>query len=146
MRHADSTLYWPSPASYEIVAMQDAQSVWMQIHCLPAKLSRQLDIVTTDMPHCCFESHLLLHTLPAAQLYYNAALRHKYIFMTWAGIAQSVYRLAKGWTVRGSNPDEARFSASVQTGPGTQTVSYTTGTGNFLGVKRQRHGLTTHFF
>jgi hypothetical protein len=29
----------------------------------------------------------------------NFTIRH-----TWAGIAQSVYRLATGWTVRGSNP------------------------------------------
>jgi hypothetical protein len=146
MRHADSTIYWPSHAS--IVAMQDARSVWMQIHCLPAKLLRQcsLDIITTDKLYCCFESHLLLHTLPAAQLYYIAAFCHKYIFITWAGIAQSVYRLATGWTVRGSNPEKARFSASIQTGPGAQTASYTIGTGYFLKVKRQGHGLTTHPF
>jgi hypothetical protein len=24
--------------------------------------------------------------------------------MVWTGVAQSVYRLARGWTVRGSNP------------------------------------------
>jgi hypothetical protein len=35
----------------------------------------------------------------------------------WAGLAQSVQRLATGWTFRGSNPGGARFSASVQTGP-----------------------------
>jgi hypothetical protein len=37
----------------------------------------------------------------------------------WAGIAQSVQRLATGWTVRGSNPGEAEISAAVQAGPGT---------------------------
>ena len=37
----------------------------------------------------------------------------------WSGTAQSVYRLATGWTVRGSNPGlRARFSAHVQIGPG----------------------------
>ena len=28
-----------------------------------------------------------------------------YLSKAWAGIAQSVSRLATGWTVRGSNPD-----------------------------------------
>ena len=56
---------------------------------------------------------------------------------TWARIAQSVYRLATGWTVWGSNPGGgARFSAYVQTGPGAHPASYTMGTGSFPGVKR----------
>ena len=50
----------------------------------------------------------------------------------WAGIAQSVWRLA---TVRGSNPDGARFSAPVQNGPGTHPASCTMGTGSFPGDK-----------
>ena len=60
----------------------------------------------------------------------------KYIYYgTWAGIAQSVQRLGRGWTVRGSNPvPEARFSAPVQTLPGAHPASYTMGTGSFLGV------------
>ena len=36
----------------------------------------------------------------------------------WAGIVQSVQRLATGWTVRGRIPVRARCSAPVQTGPG----------------------------
>jgi len=39
-------------------------------------------------------------------------------------------RLATGWTVRGSNPGGAKFSAPVQTGPGAHTASYTMGTGS----------------
>jgi hypothetical protein len=35
----------------------------------------------------------------------------------------------------------ARFSAPVQTGPGAYPVSYTVGTGSFLGVKRPGHGV-----
>ena len=46
-----------------------------------------------------------------------------------------------GWTVRGSNPGGgARFSASVQTGPGAYTVSCTMGTGSFPGIKRPGGG------
>ena len=35
----------------------------------------------------------------------------------------------------------ARFSTPVQTGPGAQPASYTTGTGSFLGVKRPGRGV-----
>ena len=55
---------------------------------------------------------------------------------TWAGIAQSIQRLATGWTVREPNPGGARFSAPVQTGPGALPTSYTKGTGSFTVVKR----------
>jgi len=50
-----------------------------------------------------------------------------------AGIAQSVLRLATGWTVRGSNPDGARFSASVQTGPGAHPSQWVPGLLTFSG-------------
>ena len=49
-----------------------------------------------------------------------------------------------GWTVEGSNPGRARFSA-VQTGPGAHPASCTMGTGSFPRVKRGRGVLlTTH--
>jgi hypothetical protein len=35
----------------------------------------------------------------------------------------------------------ARFSAPVQTGPGTHAASYTLGTGSFSGVKRPEGGV-----
>ena len=53
-------------------------------------------------------------------------------------VAQSVQRLATGWTVRGSNPGGARFSEPVQTGPGTHPASCTMGAGSFPGVKSGR--------
>ena len=56
--------------------------------------------------------------------------------VTWVGIAPSVYRLATGWTVRGSNTGGARFSAPVLTGPGAHPAFCTRGTGSFPGVKR----------
>jgi len=61
-------------------------------------------------------------------------------------VAQSVKRLATGWTVRGSNPGgEGRFFAPVQTGPGAQPASCTMGTGRFPGVKSGRSvTLTPH--
>ena len=49
--------------------------------------------------------------------------------------------LHSGWTVRGSNPGGARFSASVQTGPGAYPASYTMGTGLFPLVKRPWRGV-----
>ena len=46
--------------------------------------------------------------------------------------------MVTGWTVRGSNPGGARFSAPVQTGPGAHPASCTMGTGSFPGVKSGR--------
>ena len=46
-----------------------------------------------------------------------------------------------GWTGRGSNPGEERFSAPVQTGPGAHPASYTMGTGSFPEVKRPERGV-----
>ena len=49
-----------------------------------------------------------------------------------------------GWTVRGSNPAAARFSAR-QTGPVAYPASFTMDTGSFPGVKSGRGVLlTTH--
>jgi len=45
------------------------------------------------------------------------------------------------WTVRGWNPDGGRFSAPVQTGPGTHPASCTRGTGSFPGVERLRRSV-----
>ena len=39
------------------------------------------------------------------------------------------------------NPEETRFSALFQTGPGTNPASYTMGTGSFPGVKRPGRGV-----
>ena len=50
-------------------------------------------------------------------------------------VAQSVQRLPTGWTVRGSNPGGARFSAPIQTGPEAHPASCTMGTGSSPGVR-----------
>jgi hypothetical protein len=65
------------------------------------------------------------------------------ITVLWAGIAQSVQKLAMGWTVRGSNPSGggARFSVSLQTDPGAYPASCTIGTGPFPGIKRPGRGV-----
>jgi hypothetical protein len=63
------------------------------------------------------------------------------VVVVWAGIAQSVYLLATGWTVRGSNPGGgARFCAPVQIYPRAHPASCTMGTGFFLGAKRPGRG------
>jgi len=46
-----------------------------------------------------------------------------------------------GLEVRGMNPEGARFSAPVQTGPGAHLASYMMGTGCFPGVKRPGRGV-----
>ena len=52
----------------------------------------------------------------------------------WAGSSVSIAN-RYGWTVRGSNPGGARFSAPVQTGPEAHPASCKMGTGSFPGVK-----------
>ena len=53
--------------------------------------------------------------------------------------------LVADWTVRGSNPGGARFSAPVQTGPEAHPASCTMGTGSFPGVSCCRGvTLTSH--
>jgi hypothetical protein len=60
-------------------------------------------------------------------------------------VAQSALRLATDWTVRGSNPGGARFSAPVHTGPGAHPASCTMGTGSFPEVESGRGvTLTSH--
>ena len=54
----------------------------------------------------------------------------------WAGMAQSVQRLATGRTVWGSNPGGGEISATVETGPGAHPASCTIGTESFQGIKR----------
>jgi hypothetical protein len=63
-----------------------------------------------------------------------------YIIYMWAGIAQSVWRLATGRTVRDRIPVGARFSAPVHTHAGANPPSCIMGTGSFPGVKRPGRG------
>jgi hypothetical protein len=59
-----------------------------------------------------------------------------------APVAQSVEQLTTGWTVRGSTPGGGtRFSALIQTGPGTHPAYHEIGTGSFPGEKRSGHGV-----
>jgi len=58
----------------------------------------------------------------------------------WAGIAQPVQRLAKGWTVQGPSPGRDKISAPFRSDPGAHPASYKMGTGSFLGVNRPGRG------
>jgi hypothetical protein len=59
----------------------------------------------------------------------------------WAGIAQSVQRLATGWTVRGSNPGGGEIFRTRPDRPcGLPSLLYN-GTGSFPGVKRPGLGV-----
>ena len=55
----------------------------------------------------------------------------------WGGIVQF---LVTGWTVRGSNPGWARYSAHTQTFLVVHPTTYTLGIRSFPGVKRPRRG------
>jgi hypothetical protein len=55
-------------------------------------------------------------------------------------MAQSVQRLATGWTAESWQVQEFSFLHAVQTGSGVHPTSYTMGTGGtFPGVKRPMH-------
>jgi hypothetical protein len=66
--------------------------------------------------------------------------------VTTSLLAQSVYRLATGWTVRGSNPGGGRdFPHLFRSAPGVHPASCTMGTGSFPGVESgQGVTLTPH--
>ena len=49
-------------------------------------------------------------------------------------------QLATDWTVRGSNHDEANFTAPVETGPGAHPAYYKIRTGSFPRIKRPGRG------
>jgi hypothetical protein len=57
-----------------------------------------------------------------------------------AGIAQSVWWLATGWTFRGSNPSGDEIFRTRPERPWGPPLSCTMGTGYFSGVKRPRRG------
>jgi len=54
----------------------------------------------------------------------------------YAGLAQSVERLATGWTVRESNPGVGEILHTRPDRPWAHPASYTMGTGSFPGVKQ----------
>jgi len=73
-------------------------------------------------------------------------------FGDYSFVSAKVFRCGPGWLSlysdslragrsRGRIPVRARFSAPVQTGPGTHSASYTMGTGSFPGVKRPGRGV-----
>jgi hypothetical protein len=63
-----------------------------------------------------------------------AVYTEKYLLIV-GRVARSVLRMTTGWPVRGSNPGGARFSAPVQTGPGSHPASCTMGICSFPGVE-----------
>jgi len=104
---------------------------WCDVYRLPFAVVSRLSQWRSSLgrpPHARRSSGAKWQTIVVAS---NKGIR------CFAGIAQSVWRLATGWTVRGERvPVEARFSAPVRTGPGTHPASYTMSTGSFPGVKR----------
>ena len=70
-------------------------------------------------------------------IYYS--FRLFYLFILWAGIAQSVQRVATGWTVRGSNPGGGEIFPTSPDWPWDPcSLLCTMGTGFFAGVNRPK--------
>jgi len=59
----------------------------------------------------------------------------------WAGIAQSVYRLATGWTVLGSNPVDGEIFRTRPDRPWDPSSFLYNGYRAFHGLKRPRRGV-----
>ena len=80
-----------------------------------------------------YETKIVLH------LFLNMVNRNEFLTaMHWCGIgpvAQSVYRLSTGWTVRVRIPVGTGFFVPVHTGTGAHPDSCTMGTGSFPGGK-----------
>jgi len=58
-------------------------------------------------------------------------------------LAQSVWRLATGWTVRGSNPGGGEIFRTCPDRPWAHPASCTMATGSFPGVKSDRGVMLT---
>jgi hypothetical protein len=85
--------------------------------CLMASTKGVLD-------QCAWISRFMLSPPPLILLPYVKVAYFQLVRSENGGpVAQSVYRLATGWTVRGSNPSGARFSAPVETDPGAHIAS-----------------------
>ena len=78
---------------------------------------------------------------------FHYTLRRICVFLNFlsthgAGIAQSVWRLATGWTARGSHPGGGwDFPHPSRPALGHNKPPIRLGTGSFLWVKRQGHGV-----
>jgi len=55
--------------------------------------------------------------------------------LPWTGIAQSVQRFARGWTVKNRIPVKASSSACIRTGAEDHPATHTIVTGSFSGSK-----------
>ena len=69
------------------------------------------------------------------------SIKSTYIVCKTAAIAQSVLRLATGWTVRRLNPGGGEIFRAVQNGPEAHPSSCTMGTGSLPGVRRSERGI-----
>ena len=66
-------------------------------------------------------------------------------YTLWTGIAQYVWRLATGWTVRGSNSGEGDIFRTCPDHHGAHPASSTGGTGSFQGTEAKRLGRAVNY-
>jgi hypothetical protein len=91
---------------------------------------------------------LLCHSFEEFILHFHITILFSILVIayTWAGIAQSVYRLATGWTVRGSNPGGGEIFRTRQDRPCDPPSLLYSGYRVFPGVKRPGRGVDTHLY
>ena len=80
---------------------------------------------------------------PELNIYTSELILYSYTYIpVWAGIAQSVYRLAMGWTVWGSNPGGGEIFLTRPDRPwGPPSLLYNGYRVSLPGVKRQGRGV-----
>ena len=81
--------------------------------------------------------------IPTYLINWQTGICFRIIYNLWAGIAQSVYRLATDWTVQGSNPSGGRtnFRTLPDRHWGQPSLLYNGYRFSFPGVKRPGHGV-----
>ena len=89
------------------------------------ELSQDIDGTCSDSQTLCAQNAVILNGFPRLSCDVSMA-RDSSVSVV----------IPTGWTVRGSKPVGARFSAPIQIGPGAHLASCTTVTGSLPGVKR----------
>ena len=109
-----------------------AEDAW--IFCCPRK--RCLQIFKTQLQVLTEQDKFLKNSSSSISIYMASG------WFTWTGIAQSVQRLATGWTVRGSNPGGGEIFRTRPDRPlGPPSLLYNGQRDSFPRVKRPGRGV-----
>jgi hypothetical protein len=124
-------LYWMSPAGSWDVTTVTVTCTKHAVVCTVVALWK----AWPEIYVCSANNVVFLFSNYSAPVLIQRIIYAVALFFKWAGVAQSVQRLATSLRCGDRIPVWARFSATVQTGHGVHPASCTMGTGSLLGVK-----------